>query len=118
MIFQFSRTLSLLSNAYLLAISLRLAFCKKIMSISHVNYILILVKDSQVVAIHPSCVLSHKPLFVLYHELVLTKKNYMRTVVDINPKWFYEIAPDYFKPESVKNVETRKALAKVEKEYI
>ena len=42
----------------------------------------------------------------------------MRTVIDINPKWFYEIAPDYFKPESVKNVETRKALAKVEKEYL
>jgi|688.fasta_scaffold198813_3 hypothetical protein len=42
----------------------------------------------------------------------------MRTVIDINPMWFYEIAPDYFKPESVKNVETRKALAKVEKEYL
>ncbi len=53
------------------------------------NYFSIKVKDSQVVAIHPSCVLAHKPIFVLYHELVLTKKNYMRTVVDINPKWFY-----------------------------
>lgn len=39
----------------------------------------------------------------------------MRTVVDINPKWFYEIAPDYFKPQTVKNVETRKALSKVQK---
>lgn len=53
------------------------------------NNVYLTIKDSQVVAIHPSCVLAHKPIFVLYHELVLTKKNYMRTVVDINPKWFY-----------------------------
>lgn len=53
------------------------------------KYNCISVKDSQVVVIHPSCVLSHKPLFVLYHELVLTKKNYMRTVIDIKPQWFY-----------------------------
>lgn len=31
------------------------------------NLFFILVKDSQVVAIHPSCVLAHKPIFVLYH---------------------------------------------------
>ena len=37
----------------------------------------------------------------------------MRTVMDIKPIWFYEIAPEYFRPESIKNIETRKALAKV-----
>lgn len=62
------------------------------------------VKDSQVVVIHPSCVLSYKPQFVLYHELVLTKKNYMRTVIDIKSEWFFEIAREYFKPETIKNV--------------
>ena len=72
------------------------------------NNVYLTVKDSQVVAIHPSCILNHKPLFVLYHELVLTKKNFMRTVCDMKPQWFFEIAPDYFRPESIKNVETRK----------
>ena len=77
-----------------------------------------LVKDSQVVVIHPSSVLTYRPNFVLYHELVLTKKNYMRTVMDIKPAWFFEIAPDYFKPETVKNIETRKCLSRVERDYI
>lgn len=62
-------------------------------SILQKNNVYLTIKDSQVVVIHPSCVLTHKPLFVLYHELVLTKKNYMRTVIDIKPQWFYEIAP-------------------------
>jgi pre-mRNA-splicing factor ATP-dependent RNA helicase DHX15/PRP43 len=53
------------------------------------NLFIMIVKDSQVVIIHPSSVLNHKPIFVLYHELVLTKKNYMRTVIDIKPHWFY-----------------------------
>ena len=39
------------------------------------------VKDSQIVAIHPSSVLKFKPDTVLYHELVLTQKNYIRTVL-------------------------------------
>ena len=63
-----------------------------------------LVKDAQVVVIHPSSILTYRPQYVLYHELVLTKKNYMRTVMDIKPIWFYEIAPEYFRPESIKNI--------------
>lgn len=37
------------------------------------------IKDSQVVAIHPSSVLDHRPEFVLYHDFVLTKRNFIRT---------------------------------------
>ena len=82
-------------------------------SVLQKNNVYLTVKDSQVVIIHPSSVLSYKPEFVLYNELVLTKKNYMRTVMQIKPEWFFEVAPEYFKPESVKNIETRKALQKV-----
>jgi pre-mRNA-splicing factor ATP-dependent RNA helicase DHX15/PRP43 len=39
------------------------------------------IKESQIVAIHPSSVLSYKPELVLYNELVLTKKNYIRTIL-------------------------------------
>lgn len=45
------------------------------------NNVYLTVKDSQVVVIHPSSVLGYRPEYVLYHELVLTKKNYMRTVM-------------------------------------
>ena len=31
--------------------------------------------------------------------------------------WLFEIAPKYFKPETIKHLDTRKELKKVEKEY-
>ena len=45
-------------------------------------------KDSQVVQLHPSTVLDHKPDWVLYNEFVLTTKNYIRTVSDIKAEWY------------------------------
>ena len=36
------------------------------------------VKDNQVVALHPSTVLQHKPEWALYNECVPTSKNYIR----------------------------------------
>merc|ERR1719453_1395426 len=38
------------------------------------------VKDNQTVYLHPSSCLDHKPEWALYHEFVLTSKNYIRTV--------------------------------------
>lgn len=40
------------------------------------------IKDNQVVQLHPSTCLDHKPDWVLYNEFVLTTKNYIRTVTD------------------------------------
>ena len=37
------------------------------------------------------------PKWVIYHELVYTTKEYMRSVIDINPEWLLEIAPHYYK---------------------
>lgn len=45
------------------------------------------VKDSQIVAIHPSSVLNHKPEWIIYQEFVLTGKNYLRTCTDVNGVW-------------------------------
>lgn len=49
------------------------------------------VKDNQVVALHPSTCLDHKPEWCLYNEFVLTSKNYIRTVTDISGEWYQEI---------------------------
>ncbi|PKC12638.1 ATP-dependent RNA helicase DHX8 [Rhizophagus irregularis] len=50
------------------------------------------------VYIHPSSALFNKgPEWVIYHELVLTTKEYMREVTAIEPKWLTEAAPTFFK---------------------
>lgn len=77
-----------------------------------------IVKDQQVVAIHPSSVIEHKPEWVVYHELVLTSKNYIRTVTEVKGEWLLEIAPSYFNPSKIKHIETRKALEIVERNMI
>ena len=41
----------------------------------------------QVVQLHPSTCLDHKPEWVLYNEFVLTSKNYIRTCTDIKAEW-------------------------------
>jgi len=45
------------------------------------------IKDNQVVQLHPSSCLDHKPEWVIYNEFVLTTKNYIRTVTDIKRKF-------------------------------
>lgn len=72
----------------------------------------------QPVAIHPSSGLDHKPDFCLYHEIVLTTKNYIRTCIEVKPEWLLEIQPDYFKPSKIKILETRKELERAEKNLI
>merc|ERR1711988_1310956 len=54
------------------------------------------IKDRQVVQLHPSTCLDHKPQWVLYNEFVLTSKNYIRTVTDVKPEWLLRIAPQYY----------------------
>lgn len=44
------------------------------------------IKDNQVVQLHPSTCLDHKPEWVIYNEFVLTTKNYIRTCTDVKRK--------------------------------
>lgn len=56
-------------------------------------------KHGQSVHIHPSSSLfGQNPKWLLYHELVLTAKEYIRQVIDIQPEWLLEAAPHYYKP--------------------
>ena len=53
--------------------------------------------DQQPVYIHPSSALfNHQPQWVVYHQLVLTSKEYMREVMLIEPKWLMELAPNFY----------------------
>lgn len=61
-------------------------YCEQIAHLERTGHYLT-VKDNQVVQLHPSTVLDHKPEWVLYNEFVLTTKNYIRTCTDIKPDW-------------------------------
>jgi len=71
------------------------------------------VKDNQVVQLHPSTCLDHKPEWVLYNEFVLTTKNYIRTVTDIKPDWLVKIAPMYYDLSNFPECEARRQLERL-----
>ncbi|CAO1621199.1 unnamed protein product [Parajaminaea phylloscopi] len=61
------------------------------------------VKDNQTVSPHPSTTLDHMPEFLIYHEFILTSRNYARTVVETRPEWLVEYAPAYYDPRTFKD---------------
>ncbi|XP_040361023.1 putative pre-mRNA-splicing factor ATP-dependent RNA helicase PRP1 isoform X3 [Ixodes scapularis] len=68
------------------------------------------IKDNQVVQLHPSTCLDHKPEWVVYNEFVLTTKNYIRTVTDIKPEWLIKIAPNYYDMANFPQCEAKRQL--------
>lgn len=64
------------------------------------------VKQGSPVFIHPTCCLYGQfPKWIVYHELVLTSKEYIRQVSEINPEWLLEVAPHYFKRDEIMSSE-------------
>lgn len=64
-------------------------------------------KTNQTVYIHPSSSLfNHQPpaKTVLYYELVMTSKSYMRQIMEIKPAWLLEVAPHYYKPADLEQL--------------
>ncbi|KAJ3514194.1 hypothetical protein NLJ89_g2513 [Agrocybe chaxingu] len=64
-------------------------------------------KTNHTVYIHPSSSLfQHQPPVktLLYYELVMTSKSYMRMVMEIKPNWLLEVAPHYFKPADLEQL--------------
>jgi len=53
------------------------------------------------------------PKWVIYHELVLTTKEFMRSIIDIDPKWLLEIAPHYYKASDVLDEDQEKKEKKL-----
>jgi pre-mRNA-splicing factor ATP-dependent RNA helicase DHX15/PRP43 len=72
------------------------------------------VKDNQVVQLHPSTCLGHKPEWVLYNEYVLTTKNYIRTVIEVKPEWLLELSPNYYDLSSFPQCEGKRALERIQ----
>lgn len=67
------------------------------------------VKNPQTVFIHPSSGLAQVlPRAVIYHELVLTTKEYMRQVTELKTEWLVEIAPHYYQLKDVDDSGSKK----------
>lgn len=73
------------------------------------------VKDNQVVHLHPSNCLDHKPEWVIYNEYVLTSRNFIRTVTDIRGEWLVDIAPHYYDLTNFPNCEAKRVLERLYK---
>merc|ERR1719356_2339612 len=71
------------------------------------------VKDNQVVALHPSTCITHKPEWVLYNEFVLTSKNFVRTVTQVRGEWLVELAPSYYDVAQFPKSEARTQLERI-----
>lgn len=95
----------------------RAILCGYFMHVSHLeragHYLTI--RDDQVVALHPSTVLDRKPEFVLYHEFVLTSRNFIRTCTAIEPQWLLELAENYYDltDQQFGNCEARQVLERL-----
>ncbi|XP_078431445.1 ATP-dependent RNA helicase [Wolffia australiana] len=74
--------------------------------------------ENQPVYIHPSSALfQRQPDWVIYHELVMTTKEYMREVTVIDPKWLVELAPRFFKAADPTKMSKRKRQERIEPLY-
>jgi hypothetical protein len=55
-----------------------------------------IVKDSQMVRIHPSSVLfKNKPKLVIYHEIIMSSKKYSKTCTPVKLPWLRDIGHDF-----------------------
>lgn len=71
--------------------------------------------DQNPVYIHPSSALFNKnPEYVIYHELVLTTKEYMRNIMVIDAKWLTELAPNFYKTADPHKITKQKRKEKIE----
>ncbi|KAI9478307.1 MAG: P-loop containing nucleoside triphosphate hydrolase protein [Benjaminiella poitrasii] len=71
------------------------------------------VKDNQIVQLHPSSCLDHKPEWVLYNEFVLTTRNYIRTCIEVKADWLLEIAPSYYDLDNFPNCHGKRQLQQI-----
>lgn len=58
--------------------------------------------------IHPSSVLHqrYEPQYLVYSEIVLTERNYLRHVTEIRPEWVAEVMPNFMYLNRIKVQDT------------
>ncbi|RIB04006.1 P-loop containing nucleoside triphosphate hydrolase protein [Gigaspora rosea] len=70
-------------------------------------------EPGRTIHIHPSSSLFQvNPKWVIYYELVLTSKEYMRQIMEIKPEWLIEAAPYYYSKSELDSLEGKKKMPK------
>jgi HrpA-like RNA helicase len=57
------------------------------------------VRGDHPVSLHPTSVLAKygaPPEWVVYHDVILTKEEYIRDCTKIRPQWLMELAPHFY----------------------
>jgi ATP-dependent RNA helicase DHX8/PRP22 len=71
--------------------------------------------ENQPVYIYPgSAIFQKNPEWVIYHELVLTTKEYMRNATQIEPKWLLEYAPEFYRQSDPNKISAAKRAQTIE----
>ncbi|KAA6361150.1 MAG: hypothetical protein EZS28_043324 [Streblomastix strix] len=85
------------------------------MQVAHFEkiYHYIIAGGGQAVYILLSSCVQTNTTWVMYNELVLMNKHFIRTVTEIVPEWIVELAPQYYHPESFPEGEARTAIDQV-----
>ncbi|KAK4201454.1 putative ATP-dependent RNA helicase [Triangularia verruculosa] len=68
-------------------------------------------KNNMTVYVHPSSVvrgIDPPPRVIIYHELVVTSKEFVRSVIPIDPKWLTEFGGHYYEKKDVETLEGKK----------
>jgi len=63
--------------------------------------------------LHPSSALfgmGYNPQYLVYHELIMTKKEYMRNVTTVDGEWLAELGPMFFSLKDDVNARKRQAI--------
>ncbi|KAL8830582.1 MAG: hypothetical protein Q9170_005673 [Blastenia crenularia] len=73
------------------------------------------VKNGLTVYLHPSSVLMGvNPRWVVYYELVLTSREYMRSDMPVLPEWLVEAAPHFYRSKDLETLGTGRKMPKGE----
>lgn len=73
------------------------------------------VKNGMTVYLHPSSTLFDvNPKWVLFYELVLTSREYMRSNMPLQPEWLTEVAPHFYAKKDLDTLGTDKKMPKGE----
>ena len=55
---------------------------------------------------------------MIYHDFVLTTRNFIRTVTEIRPEWLFEVAPQYLEDlDEFTNCEAKRKLQRLAVKY-
>lgn len=73
-------------------------------------------QEEQICLLYPGTTMQRFPHWVVYLEFVVTSKNYLRTVTEVQGEWLQKQFPEIFDPENEDlKKDSKKALEKVKK---